>query len=218
MKYAIIPDIHGNISTLNTMVEDAKAKGAEGYIFVGDFDLSNRCMDEYISRIRKLPNAYIVWGNQARYWDKQSYPNISEENLNYLLSLPNRIDMAVNAVPLYIAHSFGDFMAGYEFKEWQEEVRTLANGIYIFEDAFMPDNYESEDGRKILINSSSLGARKLSGDDIAQYIILNVSPREVVQIEKVKVIVKQESRGKILLERFFKMRSINKNWKECVTF
>ena len=41
MKYAIVSDIHGNLPALNKVIEDARKNGAESYIFVGDYCLSN---------------------------------------------------------------------------------------------------------------------------------------------------------------------------------
>ena len=37
MKFAIISDIHGNLPSLNAVLEDAERNGAESYIFVGDY-------------------------------------------------------------------------------------------------------------------------------------------------------------------------------------
>ena len=52
MKYAIISDIHGNLPALNEVIDNARKNGAESYIFVGDYCLSNPLVE--------VENAYII--------------------------------------------------------------------------------------------------------------------------------------------------------------
>ena len=67
MKYAIISDVHGNLPALNAVLRDAEKKNVEGYIFVGDYCLSNPYPNECITRIRELKNTYVIRGNEERY-------------------------------------------------------------------------------------------------------------------------------------------------------
>lgn len=136
MKYAIISDIHGNEPALKAVLEDAKSRNVDGYIVVGDYCLSNPFPNESISAIRQLTNAYVIRGNEESYlenligkdqttWtDGQMqisywcYRNVSEENLNYLLNLPRRIDVSINNIPVHITHSSADFIEHFEHGEW----------------------------------------------------------------------------------------------------
>ena len=67
MKYAVISDIHGNLEALETVPSDAEAQRVDGYILLGDYCLSNPEPDACVTRIRNLPNAYVIRGNEERY-------------------------------------------------------------------------------------------------------------------------------------------------------
>ena len=136
MKYAVISDIHGNLPALEAVLADAKENGANSYIFVGDYCLSNPYPDECISRIRKLENKYIIQGNEEKYLENligkdQStwtdgqmqisywcYRNISSENRDFILSCPTYVDFACNDVDLHVAHSSETYIGDCEHRDW----------------------------------------------------------------------------------------------------
>ena len=114
MKYAIIADIHGNYPALAAVLQDAKEQGAEGYIFAGDYCLSGPYPNECLAAIRELPNTCIVRGNEESYLERlkgtdqanwtdgqmqisyYAYRTVTEENREYLETLPRRIDFTCN--------------------------------------------------------------------------------------------------------------------------
>lgn len=136
MKYAVISDIHGNLEALKTVLSDAEAQRVDGYILLGDYCLSNPEPDACVTRIRNLPNAHVIRGNEERYFetlmhqDQRTwtdgqmeisywcYRNLSPENRAYLLSLPQRLELTVDGVPLHIAHSSAEFIGDREHREW----------------------------------------------------------------------------------------------------
>lgn len=136
MKFAVISDVHGNLEALNAVLADAEAQQVDGYILTGDYCLSNPAPDECVSRIRSLPNAYVISGNEERYFaalmeqdpgtwtDGQMqmsywcYQNVSPENRAYLLSRPRYLELTVHGVPLYIAHSSAEFIGDREHAQW----------------------------------------------------------------------------------------------------
>ena len=67
MKFAIISDIHGNLPALNAVIADAERENVDKYIFVGDYCLSNPFPDECITRMKNIPNKYIIRGNEEIY-------------------------------------------------------------------------------------------------------------------------------------------------------
>ena len=109
-------------------LSDAEAQRVDGYILLGDYCLSNPEPDACVTRIRKLPNTHVIRGNEERYFetlmhqDQRTwtdgqmeisywcYRNLSPENRAYLLSLPQRLELTVDGVPLHIAHSSAEFM------------------------------------------------------------------------------------------------------------
>lgn len=136
MKFAVISDVHGNLPALDAILEDAERNNVDNFIFAGDYCLSNPFPDECITRIRNLGKKYVIRGNEESYlenligkdpgtWlDGQfqisywCYRNISPENLNYLLSCPNRMKLTFNDVPINISHSSADFIADSEHRKW----------------------------------------------------------------------------------------------------
>ena len=67
MKFAIISDIHGNYPALKAVLEDAKLKGAERFLFAGDYCLSGPWPNECMAEIRAIEDKYIIRGNEEKY-------------------------------------------------------------------------------------------------------------------------------------------------------
>ncbi len=136
MRFAIVSDIHGNFPALNAVIDDAENNRVGGYIFTGDYCISNPYPDECISRIRNLDQKYIIRGNEEKYLEKligkdQStwtdgqmqisyycYQKICSENMNYLLSMPEQMQIDVDGIVLHLAHSSEEFIADCEHREW----------------------------------------------------------------------------------------------------
>lgn len=136
MKFAVISDVHGNLAALETVLADAAAQRVDGYIFAGDYCLSNPEPDACVTRIRGLPGAYVIRGNEEQYFetlrqqDQRTwtdgqmeisywcYRHVSEENRAYLLSLPRKLDLCIGGVPIHIAHSSAEFIGDAEHRPW----------------------------------------------------------------------------------------------------
>ena len=136
MRFAIISDIHGNLPALDAVIADARNNNIDNFIFVGDYCLSNPYPNECIQRMRDLDKKYIVRGNEEKYLenliDKDQtmwtdgqmqisyycYRAISTDNLDFLLSMPNTLELSFNDVNLHVAHSSAEFIDDCEHKEW----------------------------------------------------------------------------------------------------
>ncbi len=143
MKYAIISDIHGNFPAMQAVLKDVKEQGISSFIFAGDYCISGPWPDECIDAIRAIPEKHIIRGNEEKYLENlidkdQSlwtdgqmqvsywcYRNLSRKNLDYLLALPNRIDLECNGMKIHVAHSSVDFLGTYPFYTWNSV--TVAN-------------------------------------------------------------------------------------------
>lgn len=139
MKYAIISDIHGNLSALELVLNDAKNNNVDCYIFVGDYFLSNPFPNECMNRIRNIDNKYIIRGNEEAYLENligkdqrtwldgqmqisyYCYKAVSEDNLQYVLSLPHAVRFSEQNVEVYISHSSRDYLEDCEHDEWTPE-------------------------------------------------------------------------------------------------
>lgn len=132
MKYAVLSDIHGNLPALEAVLRDARSRGAEHFLFLGDYCLSNPWPDQCLSTIFALPNATVIRGNEENYlenlqgkdpalWtDGQmqisywTYRHVSRENRRTLLSLPWQAQLGCHGVQLHLAHDSSVFLAGRE--------------------------------------------------------------------------------------------------------
>lgn len=165
MRFAIISDIHGNLPALDAVLEDAKNNNIDSFIFVGDYCLSNPFPNECIQRMRDLDKKYIIRGNEEKYLenliDKDQtmwtdgqmqisyycYRAISTDNLAFLLSMPNALELTFNDVNLHIAHSSAEFIDDCEHKEWSTSkvAKRYANRI-VTSDSFRSDIHNYFEG------------------------------------------------------------------------
>ena len=132
-RIGIISDVHGNLPAFTAVLEDAKARGIGQFVIAGDYCLSGAWPDGCIEKLKNLPNAHIIRGNEERYlenligkdqstWtDGQmqisywNYRNIRKENLDYVLNLPHTIDYVCNGVSIHVAHASDAFLGECEF-------------------------------------------------------------------------------------------------------
>lgn len=165
MRFAIISDIHGNLPALDAVLEDAKNNNIDCFIFVGDYCLSNPYPNECIQRMRDLDKKYIIRGNQEKYLenliDKDQtmwvdgqmkiayycYRAISDDNLDFLLSMPNTLKLSFSDVNVHVAHSSAEFIDDCEHKEWSSSkvAKRNANRM-VTSDSFRSDIHNYFDG------------------------------------------------------------------------
>ena len=128
MRFAVIADVHGNLPALKAVLADAQKHGAERYIFVGDYCLSNPYPDQCVSLIQSVNEKYVVKGNEEAGLQKLSYSDmdnwndgqmeisyltyrsLSEENRRWLFSLPDRLTVEFADKSLHISHKLSRYM------------------------------------------------------------------------------------------------------------
>lgn len=139
MRYAIISDIHGNLSALDIVLKDARLNKVDTFIFVGDYCLSNPFPNEVILRLRSLENSYIIRGNEEKYLENLKHKNpktwidgqmqisyycyreINRDNLEWLTSLPTSLKIVDHNITLHIAHSSDSFIGDCEFRKFSTD-------------------------------------------------------------------------------------------------
>lgn len=126
MKYAVISDLHGNLPALEYALEDARANGADVFLFTGDYCTSAPWGSAIVDRLRSLPNAQYVRGNEERYLhlpqgdDGQfevtywSSRQLRPEQLDWLDRLPENLTLDCEGVRLHLAHSSKAFIGSAE--------------------------------------------------------------------------------------------------------
>ena len=152
MKYAIISDIHGNYKALELVLEDARNQGAEGFLFAGDYCVSSPWPAEVVETIRNLKNTVIICGNEENYLhisdgdDAQFEISrfgrnaLSEEQREWLFSLPEQAAFSCEGVDIHMAHNSGVFIANAEMDSFTTYKVALRYGDeYVSRDRFLSD-------------------------------------------------------------------------------
>ena len=128
MKYAIISDIHGNLPALQLVETDARAQGADVFLFAGDYCTSAPWGPAVVEQMRSHSDALLVRGNeedhlhlpqgddgqfQVTYWSARQ---LRADQLAWLDSLPQQVDFECDGVSVHMAHSSQAFIgnAAYE--------------------------------------------------------------------------------------------------------
>lgn len=132
MIYAVLSDVHGNLPALEAVLRDAACRGADHFLLLGDYCLSNPWPDECLRRIFALENATVIRGNEENYlenlqgkdqttWtDGQmqisywTYRHVSDANRQKLLQLPWQQELNCHGVKLHLAHDSSVFLGGRE--------------------------------------------------------------------------------------------------------
>ncbi len=157
MIYAVIADIHGNYPALQAVVADAKAKGAEAFLLLGDYIRDTPNLNDTADTIRGLPNCTAIAGNgdagvlsldetkpdicefEQMYPNFWTYKNLSAQNFGYLKSLPETADITVSGGRiLHLSHSIplighkprlGAFHSGDYARKMERSPFTLEEGM-----------------------------------------------------------------------------------------
>jgi predicted phosphodiesterase len=123
MKYAIVSDIHGNITAFEAVLADIANKNVDSIIFLGDYIQDLPWANEVLDLIRSMNNIFTVRGNKEDYlkelekmdrdtwiFDQHApvywgYGELSKANLEYLHSLPERMTISNEARNIFLTHA-----------------------------------------------------------------------------------------------------------------
>ena len=199
MKYAVLSDIHGNLPALQAVLEDAKQRNIDHFIIAGDYCLSGPWPDDCIQTVMEIPQKIIIRGNEEIYLENligkdQStwtdgqmqisywcFRNISPDNLEYLLALPQTAELECNGVKVHVTHSSDAFIGEYEFPKFgpaviaekyaesritSEELSRDIREILDNDPYFLKKVHELEDGVYIFGHSHVQWSYKVSDRDI----------------------------------------------------
>jgi len=127
MKYAIISDVHGNITALEAVLADAKAQNVDKFLFIGDYASNFPFGNEVVDCIRKVAHSSVVRGNGEDYFTnlrgkdpttlthEQFKPiywglrSLSAENLDYLINLPEICTLTDENFTIQLKHALNFF-------------------------------------------------------------------------------------------------------------
>ena len=181
MKFAILSDIHGNIEALKACIELINEKNVDALIWCGDFVTDMPNGNDVINLIREYKNkytSYIIKGNREDYiidyeagkhpdWKEngrfsnivRTYNNLSKENLEWIKTLPNELEIKCENKTICVSHK-GE--------------TSLTGNIQIFGHEHNQFNFIKEG--VTYINPGSVGITLDETEDVfAQFIILEIT-------------------------------------------
>lgn len=165
MKYAVFADIHGNAPALRLALADARAQGAEAFLFAGDYCVSAPWAEDVVNIMRGTDNAMVVRGNEEKYLhlpdgddaqfeiSRWTARNMTPGNIAWLDALPDRREFVCEGVSVHMAHSSETFIGDAEMRDFK--TRQLVHRY--------PENVSQEfrlkDVRGTLVKNEVLQAR-----------------------------------------------------------
>jgi len=201
MKLLLLGDIHANYSALKAIQNHVRGIRFDGIINTGDFTVYGTNPNETVDWFRKTKNSVSVLGNTDKrilrilkgkelkkpkkeekrvmyFWTAQI---LTDENINYLKSLPKNSEMLEEDVRVGIFH--GTFlkpneslMPAADKSHFKQLAHASPYRIHIMGHSHIPF-YEFVDGVHF-INPGSVG-RMFDGDPRASFATLDISADEI---------------------------------------
>lgn len=207
MRIAVISDIHSNHLALLAVLRDISDKKADFIICLGDLVGYCTFPNEVIG-ILKERNILCVMGNYdeavgyERFICGCDYPdpkdaenaamslnwtidNVNDKNKEFLRELPENVQMIINKKKIEFVHGSPRMMNEYlkeDSAAAKEVMDTFTGDILVCAHTHKP--YSKYYGKKLLVNSGSVGKSKTGKPD-ANYIILDVKDEINVEINEV---------------------------------
>ncbi|MBP3648124.1 MAG: metallophosphoesterase family protein [Clostridia bacterium] len=157
MKYAIISDIHGNLPALELAIADAQANGADAFLLAGDYCTSAPWGSAVVDKLRALPNALHVRGNeedylhlpqgddgqfQVTYWSSRQ---LRADQLAWLDELPHQVEFECEGVCVHMAHSSQAFIGNAAYERRPSRLAQLYPTGCVTREAFLADTRRTLD-------------------------------------------------------------------------
>lgn len=203
MKIAVISDIHSNYPVFKKAYDDAISRGADTFIFLGDYVTDGFDANKVIELIRNT-NGYVINGNREttiinydknkderwskylyRRSKKYAYECLSKENLEYLKTLPIYQIIGLADKKICISHSSPYNVSGDVFYNsydvFDKLIEDYPCDIYLFghEHKYYYTNYKN----KHFVNAGSIG---LPTDGLPfKYVMLDINSD--VKVEKIDI-------------------------------
>lgn len=201
VKIAVISDIHGNYVALEEVIKDAKAQGAEKYIFTGDlineFPFGNKVIN-IIKNLQKEYDVYVVKGNREQYlieydeykytWENIQFRNtifmrneLTDESFEFIKQLPFSLSIKIEDLSLKIFHgsiyNISEFIHNYDDVLMEKVANESEEDILLFGHSHQRI-WEKEAFGKLFINAGCSGVSKMNPKH-AEYLIMNIDGKNI---------------------------------------
>lgn len=193
MKVALISDIHANIFALKTVYLDLEKEGVDRILVIGDLIGYYYWPKEVIDILRNDYRVSCVRGNHEEVLEKTLSSNevassyrkkygsgydvcreeLSEEEINWLISLPESMELDVDGCSFYMSHGSLTGVDDYLYPDASLEYikqNYSASKFTVFGHTHYPFLHTLDN--KLLINPGSVGQSRDVGG-LASYVIVN---------------------------------------------
>ena len=204
-KLAVISDVHGNLHALEAVLADAKARGAEGILNLGDMVGYGAFSEEVVTRLRSDHALGVVGNFDLKVLERSRDPSkakprsvkkavvdiaasdLSEESRDFIASLPPEIRMDVRGRRYLLVHASpvdADEHLGPETPEARlRELAALSDADVVITGHSHRAYHRMVDG-VLFLNPGSVG-RPADHDPRASYAILDTGDLgvDIVRVE-----------------------------------
>jgi putative phosphoesterase len=216
MRIAVLSDIHGNLIALNKVLNFINKNKISTIIILGDIitdfpENTNKILD----KIKKYTN-YIIKGNREEYIINfnqklnnykqllpisETYKIITEENYNFIKSLPEQIIIQYNNIfSLRCVHGSPDSIAEilYENNDSinKKILKSIGQNILLCGHNHKQWIYEYDN--KYIISAGSVGVN-FNGNQTAQFVVIDYDDKIIIELKEIKYnlnLLKKEGRNK----------------------
>lgn len=199
-KIAVLSDIHSNYYALKACLEDAKAAGADGYIFLGDYISGLADPVKTMDLVYEICAVYpcsCICGNRERYIAEYragkkalspgsrtgtflfTHDRLREKDIAFFESLPFSKTVSICGIPIETAHATMD-NDRYFFDRESDKIQGVFQQMktkYLLT-GHSHKQYICHNREKTIINPGSVGLPQGSGNR-AQYALLEVADGEI---------------------------------------
>jgi putative phosphoesterase len=197
----LISDVHANLPALETVLAELDARGVDGIFNAGDLVCYGPSPNEVIYLLRER-EIVSIYGNRDRevyefplrckeYREtlhplkfrayEWTYNELTEENLEYLKSLPERVSVSVNSHKLLMVHDrihpeIPQPKPDTPDTQFEEIAASVEEDIIVFGHTHIP--FVKEIAGKLFVNTGSVG-RPGDRDPRAGHVVLEVSEGQI---------------------------------------
>lgn len=172
-KIAIISDIHGNLFSLNAVLEDIKSRGIKKIYCLGDLVAKGAEPKEALELTREVCQV-VIKGNCddviARNYDTTEHlwnrEQIGKDNIEYLDNLPLSYDFLLSGLKVRLIHATPkSIYESINYYNIDETLNTDIENMFKFDDGYDPDivifghihsPFVYRQGRKMLLNPGAV--------------------------------------------------------------
>ena len=205
MRFGLIGDIHGNLPALETVLKELDACSVEGIFDVGDLVCYGPFPNDVV-RLARQRGIVSIQGNRDRqvyeFHTPTSLPpngeltaaqmkvlayewahnSLTDENLDYLKSLPECLSEPVGSHRLLMLHSM-PLHPDSPDSEFGETASKVEEDVIAFGHTHIP--FVVKTAGKLFANTGSVG-RPADSDPRAAYVLLTVEPERIeAQVKRV---------------------------------